>query len=113
MINTNCNTTQAVAAPCPADWSLTELHKRAGALARETLKGKSPRLFGIHYEDMTQTAVIAFLEHAHKDVSYAYGAARIALKNYDWIHIRGLNGGWKSLACIEHGYTLLDSARHF
>jgi hypothetical protein len=57
---------------------------------------------------MRQTAVMAFLEYADHPAGYAYGVARIALKNYVWVHIRGLNGGWKSLACIEKGYRVLD-----
>jgi hypothetical protein len=57
---------------------------------------------------MRQTAVMAFLEYADHPAGYAYGVARITLKNYVWVHIRGLNGGWKSLACIEHDYRVLD-----
>jgi hypothetical protein len=51
---------------------------------------------------MKQTAVVAFLEHQDKVASYAYAVARSALKNYRWVHIRGLNGGWKSLAARNY-----------
>ena len=33
---------------------------------------------------------------------------RQALKNYGWVHVRGLNGGWKSL--VARDYTLVDTA---
>jgi hypothetical protein len=57
---------------------------------------------------MHQTAMMAFLEYADHYSGYAYAVARTALKNYVWIHIRGLNGGWNSVACREHDYVLLD-----
>ena len=49
---------------------------------------------------MKQTALLAFLECGNRTLPYAYGAARNALKNYVWVHVRGLNGGWKSLAVL-------------
>jgi hypothetical protein len=51
---------------------------------------------------MKQTAMLTFLEHQDKAASYGYTAAQTALKNYKWVHVRGLNGGWKSLACREY-----------
>ncbi len=104
----DCNTNAASAEKKPADWSLDELNGRAGALVREALASYSVNVRQAHWEDMRQTAVIAFLEQAGESTAYAYTAARNALKNYIWVHIRGLNGGWKSLACIENGYTVLD-----
>ncbi len=41
--------------------------------------------------------MLTFLDQAHMPAPYAYAAARNALRNYKWVHIRGLNGGWKSL----------------
>lgn len=108
MITNHCNMNTTTESVSPAEWPLTELHSRAGALVREALAGQPKYLYRMHHEDMMQTAMIAFLEQAEKGVAYAYGAVRTALKNYNWVHIRGLNGGWKSLACIEHGYTVLD-----
>jgi hypothetical protein len=61
----------------------------------------------VHWEDMKQTAMLAFLEHQDKAASYGYTAAQTALKNYKWVHVRGLNGGWKSLACWE--YEVLEA----
>ena len=104
----NCNTELEPAENKPADWSLDELNRRAGALVREALAHYSVNVRQIHWEDMRQTAVIAFLEQADENAGYAYAAASNAFKNYVWVHIRGLNGGWKSLACIENGYTVLD-----
>ncbi|MBK8129234.1 MAG: hypothetical protein IPK53_10060 [bacterium] len=57
---------------------------------------------------MTQTALLAFLENSDQPLSYAYACARTALKNYGWVHVRGLNGGWKSL--VARDYTLVDTA---
>ncbi|MFQ5434704.1 MAG: hypothetical protein ACE5FD_07490 [Anaerolineae bacterium] len=108
MITQDCNTNLKPIENKPADWSLDELNGRAGALVREALAHYSVKERQAHWEDMRQTAVIAFLEQADKNTGYAYAAARNALKNYVWVHIRGLNGGWKSLACIEHGYTVID-----
>jgi hypothetical protein len=92
----------------PADWSLDELNRRAGALVREALAKWPPSVKQAHWEDMRQTAVMTFLEFSDREPTYAYGAVRIALKNYVWVHVRGLNGGWKSKACIERGYRVLD-----
>ena len=55
---------------------------------------------------MRQTAMLAFLEHPDMPIAYGYKVARNALKNYKWIHIRGLNGGWKSLKAKN--YICLD-----
>jgi hypothetical protein len=55
-----------------------------------------------HWEDMKHTAILAFLEHQDKPASYGYAAAQTHLKNYKWVHVRGLNGGWKSLACRDY-----------
>ena len=104
----NCNTNSEPVEKKPADWSIDELTRRAGALVREALAHYSVNVRQAHWEDMRQTAVIAFLEQADENTAYAYAVARNALKNYIWVHIRGLNGGWKSLACIENGYTVLD-----
>ncbi|MCA9935625.1 MAG: hypothetical protein KC415_16935, partial [Anaerolineales bacterium] len=108
MITQNCNTNTEPAENKPSDWNLDELNRRAGALVREALAHYSVKERHIHWEDMRQTAVIAFLEQADETISYGYTAARTALKNYVWVHIRGLNGGWKSLACIENSYRVLD-----
>ncbi|MCP4423812.1 MAG: hypothetical protein GY803_04905 [Chloroflexi bacterium] len=95
--------------PCtyPHDWNLNSLEARAGALVNEALVKQPPSVKRAHWEDMKQTAVVAFLEHPDKVASYAYAAARSALKNYYWVHIRGLNGGWKSLAA--RNYTVSDA----
>ncbi|MBX3056684.1 MAG: hypothetical protein KF770_09450 [Anaerolineae bacterium] len=107
----NCNTEQVCREETrPVDWDVDELHTRAGALVREALAHWPVKVRQSHWEDMRQTAVMTFLEHAEAPGGYAYTAVRTALKNYVWVHIRGLNGGWKSLACIEHGYTVLDLA---
>lgn len=110
MNKTYCTTTPDAAEKTPAAWSQTELLQRAGGLVRETLAGSPTPVWRAHREDMLQTAVVAFLEQADRPIGYAYAAARTALKNYRWVHIRGLNSGWKSLACIERGYTVLDVA---
>ena len=108
MINEHCNTTCESVENKPADWDIDELNRRAGALVRDVLASYSVKERQRHWQDMQQTAVMAFLEHADKNASYAYTVARNALKNYVWVHIRGLNGGWKSLACIENGYTVMN-----
>lgn len=111
MITHNCNTElTAVAETRPMEWDVDELHSRAGALVREALATWPAKVRQSHWEDMKQTAMMTFLEFAQEPGGYAYAAVRIALKNYVWVHIRGLNGGWKSMACIEHGYTVLDLA---
>ncbi len=112
MIANNCNTKHelTVNKPKPADWNIDELHRRAGALVREAMTNYSIKERQLYWADMRQTAALTFLEHADKHSGYAYAAARTSLKNYIWVHIRGLNGGWKSLACIENGYTVLDLA---
>ncbi|MBK8904518.1 MAG: hypothetical protein IPM53_25290 [Anaerolineaceae bacterium] len=94
----------------PSQWSQTELLQRAGGLVREALVGQPAYVWRMHREDMLQTAVIAFLELADQPAGYAYAAARTALKNYRWVHIRGLNSGWKSIACIDHGYSVMNFA---
>ncbi|MBK7916815.1 MAG: hypothetical protein IPJ94_11265 [Chloroflexi bacterium] len=93
-----------------ADMDLTELQRRAGGLARELGRqyGFSGPEWRTHWSDMTQTALLAFLENSDQPLSYAYACARTALKNYGWVHVRGLNGGWKSL--VARDYTLVDTA---
>ncbi|MBK8129262.1 MAG: hypothetical protein IPK53_10215 [bacterium] len=88
---------------------LVELQRRAGGLARELGQqyGFSGPEWRTHWSDMTQTALLAFLENSDQPLSYAYACARTALKNYGWVHVRGLNGGWKSLAARD--YTLVDT----
>lgn len=48
-----------------------------------------------------------FLENWQQPLAYAYVCACTALKNYVWVHVRGLNGGWKSL--VARNYTLVDT----
>lgn len=110
MNSINCNTKVSLTEITPAEWSQAELCQRAGGLVREALADSPTHVWQTHREDMLQTAVITFLELADEPAGYAYAAARNALKNYRWIHIRGLNGGWKSLACIEKGYSALNFA---
>ncbi len=62
----------------------------------------------MHWEDLVHTAVLTCLELADRPAGYAYAAARTALKNYRWVHIRGLSGGWNSQACIDHGYSVIN-----
>lgn len=95
--------------PCtyPRDWPLAALEARAGALVNETLASQPGSVKRAHWADMKQAAIIAFLEHQDKVASYGYAAARSALKNYVWVHVRGLNGGWKSLAA--RAYTVVDA----
>ncbi len=92
------------------DVPLAELQQRAGGLAREL--GQQYAFSGLewrtHWADMIQTALLAFLENGDQPLAYAYACARTALKNYGWVHVRGLNGGWKSLAARD--YTLVDTA---
>ncbi|MCP4994318.1 MAG: hypothetical protein GY934_11120, partial [Gammaproteobacteria bacterium] len=76
MITNNCNTKATPDIVSPADWSLTELHSRAGALVRDALAGQSKHVYQMHREDMMQTAVMSFLEQADKGVAYAYSVAR-------------------------------------
>lgn len=104
----HCNTITQLLEPTPADWSQAELRQRAGGLVREALADSASSVWRMHWEDMLQTAVLTFLELADRPAGYAYAAARTALKNYRWVHIRGLNGGWKSQACIEHGYSVIN-----
>jgi hypothetical protein len=89
---------------------LSELQGRAGALAREFGRQYqfNPAEWRVHYQDMVQTALLAFLENGERPLPYAYVCAQTALKNYAWVHVRGLNGGWKSLAARH--YTLIDTA---
>jgi hypothetical protein len=102
----------SAAAPSPltGDVPLDELQGRAGALARELGRQFlfTGREWGVHWADMHQTALLAFLEHSDRPLAYAYACARTALQDYAWVHIRGLNGGWKSLAARQ--YTLIDTA---
>lgn len=95
--------------PCtyPRNWSLDELEARAGALVNEALENWSSGVKSTHWEDMKQTAMLVLLTHQDKVASYGYAAARAALKNYKWVHIRGLNGGWKSL--VARNYTVSDA----
>ena len=97
-------------APLTGDVSLEELQGRAGALACELGQQYhfNGREWQVHWADMKQTALLAFLENQHQPLAYAYTCARTALKNYAWVHVRGLNGGWKSLVARE--YTLIDTA---
>ena len=90
--------------PCtyPQEWSVGQLEARAGALVNEALAAWPDSVKRVHWEDMKHTAILAFLEHQEKAASYGYAAAQTALKNYKWVHIRGLNGGWKSLACRDY-----------
>jgi hypothetical protein len=92
------------------DVDLSELQRRAGALARELGRqyGFDGHEWRTHWADMTQTALLAFLENSEQPLAYAYACARTALKNYGWIHVRGLNGGWKSL--VARDYSLVDIA---
>jgi hypothetical protein len=80
---------------------VAELEARAGALVNEALANWSESVKRVHWQDMKQTAMLTFLEHQDKPAAYGYTAVQTALKNYKWVHIRGLNGGWKSLACRD------------
>ncbi len=102
--NSNAN---YLACTFPKDWGNEELAARAGALVNEALSGWAESIRRVHWQDMKQTAMLVFLEHREKATAYAYTAAQTALKNYKWVHIRGLNGGWKSLACRD--FELLDT----
>ena len=82
MITQDCNTKNTLAENKPADWSMDEMTRRAGALVREALSYYSAKERRMHWEDMRQTAVRTFLEYADKNTGYAYVAARTALKNY-------------------------------
>jgi hypothetical protein len=95
--------------PLTADLPLEELQRRAGGLARELGRQYQfdRRQWQVHWEDMKQTALLAFLEQGDRPLVFAYACARNALKTYAWVHIRGLNGGWKSLAARH--YTLVDT----
>ncbi len=96
--------------PLTRDVPLAELQQRAGGLARELGQqyGFDGREWHTHWQDMTQTALLAFLENSDQPLAYAYTCARTALKNYAWVHIRGLNGGWKSL--VARNYSVIDTA---
>ncbi|MBK8989796.1 MAG: hypothetical protein IPM39_27670 [Chloroflexi bacterium] len=95
--------------PMVREIELAELRQRAGGLARELGQqyGFNGPEWRTHWSDMTQTALLAFLENSDQPLSYAYVCARTALKNYGWVHVRGLNGGWKSL--VARDYTLVDT----
>ena len=105
MLVDNCNS-NAPACTFPSQWGIQELEARSGALVNEALVGWSENVRRVHWPDMKQTAMLAFLEYQDKPAAYAYSIAETALKNYKWVHIRGLNGGWKSLAC--RGLEVLD-----
>ncbi|MBK8989569.1 MAG: hypothetical protein IPM39_26515 [Chloroflexi bacterium] len=96
--------------PMVREIELAELRQRAGGLARELGQqyGFNGPEWRTHWSDMTQTALLAFLENSDQPLSYAYACARTALKNYGWVHVRGLNGGWKSL--VARDYTVVDTA---
>ncbi|MBE2200324.1 MAG: hypothetical protein IAE79_17040, partial [Anaerolinea sp.] len=78
---------------------------RAGAAAGRQY-GFNATAWQSHWDDPVQTALLAFLGCRDRPLSHAYTCAHTDLKNYAWVHIRGLNGGWKSLAARE--YRLLD-----
>ncbi|MCB8944364.1 MAG: hypothetical protein H6658_11495 [Ardenticatenaceae bacterium] len=105
MLADNCNT-DSQPVTHPHQWGLDELEARAGALVNEALSNWPDAIKQVHWQDMKQTAMLTLLEHQDQAVAYAYLAAQSALKNYKWVHIRGLNGGWKSLAC--HQLEVLD-----
>ena len=67
MTDKDCNTNMEPAENKPADWGLDELNGRAGALLRESLANYSVNVRQVHWEDMRQTAVIAFLEGRPND----------------------------------------------
>jgi hypothetical protein len=98
------------ASPLTSDLPLDELQRRAGGLAHELGQQYSfnRREWQVHWADMKQTALLAFLENGEQPLAFAYACARNALKTYAWVHVRGLNGGWKSLAARH--YTLVDTA---
>ena len=100
MLADNCNG-NSLTRTCPQQWDMDELEARAGALVNEALAGWSEQVKQVHWQDMKQTAMLAFWEHQDREAAYAYAVAEIALKNYKWVHIRGLNSGWKSLACRD------------
>ena len=106
MLVHNCNGNSPTRT-CPRQWTLEELEARAGTLVNEALVGWSEEVKRAHWPDMKQTAMLTFLEHQDKPRPYAYAIAETALKNYKWVHIRGLNGGWKSLAC--RGLEVLEA----
>ncbi len=90
----------------PCQWDVDEMGSRAGALVKEALLDWPTNTRLAHWEDMKQTAMVAFLEYQEQPAAYGYEVARVALRNYKWVHIHGLNGGWKSLAA--RNYTVLD-----
>lgn len=106
MYEVNFNRNQN-ARTCPRNWDISELEARSGALVNEALEKCPLSVKAAHWEDMKQTAMLAFLTYQDKDASYGYGVARNSLKNYRWVHILGLNGGWKSL--VARNYTVSDS----
>jgi len=82
------------------DIPLPELQARAGALAREAGRRQhfTQSQWQTHRDDMHQTALLSFLTHSDRSLAYAYTCARNDLRSYVWVHVHGLNGGWKSLA---------------
>ena len=91
----------------PSCWEIDEIQARAGALVKKALANWPLEVQQNHWEDMKQTAVLTFLEHADQPQAYVYAIAHIALKNYTWVHIRRLNGGWKSL--VARQYTVSNA----
>lgn len=101
MLATHCNPkTESVITP--SCWAIDEIQARAGALVKKALANWPLEVQQNHWEDMKQTAVLTFLEHAAQPQAYAYAIAQTELKNYIWVHIKGLNGGWKSLAARHY-----------
>lgn len=107
-IDSNPETTTMANAPLVRDLPLSELRGRAVGLARRLGQQFhfNAAAWQTHWDDLVQTALLAFLGCHDRPLSHAYTCAHTDLKNYAWVHIRGLNGGWKSLAARE--YRLLD-----
>jgi hypothetical protein len=93
----NCNRSEEAFTHHHRNWNIEELEARAGALVSEALQSWPDWVKATHWEDMKHTAMLSFLGHQDKPTAYVYTMARNDLKNYKWVHIRGLNGGWKSL----------------
>ena len=93
----------------PRELSHEELARCAGWLAREAgrQQGFIGRQWRAHWDDLHQTALLALLEQGDRPMGYAITAARNALRSYVWVHVKGLNGGWKSLA--SRSYTVIDT----
>lgn len=106
MYEVNCNRSEDAFTHHHRNWNMEELEARVGALVSEALQNWPESVKAAHWEDMKHTAMLAFLSHQDKPTAYAYVVARNDLKNYKWVHIRGLNGGWKSLKA--RNYTVAD-----